>query len=67
MMILNLQGALVVMHAMKTSDLGGIRKGLIKVTQSLRKMKETFKLMHSKFNSNPAQSEFNQFACCDVY
>ncbi|XP_041803466.1 indoleamine 2,3-dioxygenase 2-like isoform X2 [Chelmon rostratus] len=40
-------GALEVMHAMKISDLIGIRKGLVKVTQSLKKMKETFKLMHS--------------------
>uniref|UniRef100_A0A3Q1FM55 Indoleamine 2,3-dioxygenase 2-like n=1 Tax=Acanthochromis polyacanthus TaxID=80966 RepID=A0A3Q1FM55_9TELE len=28
-----------------------IQKGLIKVTQSLKKMKETFKLMHSKFDA----------------
>ncbi|XP_028445484.1 indoleamine 2,3-dioxygenase 2-like isoform X1 [Perca flavescens] len=40
-------GALEVMHAMKTSDLSGIKKGLVKVTQSLEKMKETFKLMHN--------------------
>ncbi|CAB1430836.1 unnamed protein product [Pleuronectes platessa] len=41
------QGALMVTHTMKTSDLSGVRKDLIKVSQSLRKMKETFKLMHS--------------------
>ncbi|XP_030011006.1 indoleamine 2,3-dioxygenase 2-like [Sphaeramia orbicularis] len=41
-------GALEVMHAMKISDLIGIQKGLIKVTQALKKMKETFKLMHSQ-------------------
>uniref|UniRef100_A0A1A7X0S5 Indoleamine 2,3-dioxygenase 1 n=2 Tax=Iconisemion striatum TaxID=60296 RepID=A0A1A7X0S5_9TELE len=40
-------GALEVMHAMKISDLIGIHKGLIKVTQSLKKMKETFQLMHN--------------------
>ncbi|CAN9499702.1 unnamed protein product [Ophioblennius macclurei] len=40
-------GALEVMHAMKISDLIGIQRGLIKVTQSLKKMKETFKLMHN--------------------
>ncbi|XP_029306024.1 indoleamine 2,3-dioxygenase 2-like [Cottoperca gobio] len=40
-------GALEVMHAMKVSDLIGIQKGLVKVTQSLKKMKETFKLMHN--------------------
>ncbi|XP_070772398.1 indoleamine 2,3-dioxygenase 2-like [Enoplosus armatus] len=40
-------GALEVMHATKTSDLIGIQKGLVKVTQSLKKMKETFKLMHN--------------------
>ncbi|KAM6922870.1 indoleamine 2,3-dioxygenase 2-like [Lycodopsis pacificus] len=40
-------GALEVMHAMKISDLIAIRKGLVKVTQSLKKMKETFKLMHN--------------------
>ncbi|XP_070697690.1 indoleamine 2,3-dioxygenase 2-like [Pempheris klunzingeri] len=40
-------GALEVMHAMKISDLIGIQKGLFKVTQSLKKMKETFKLMHN--------------------
>ncbi|XP_061601345.1 indoleamine 2,3-dioxygenase 2-like [Cololabis saira] len=42
-----LMGALEVMHAMKISDLIGIQKGLIKVTQSLKKMRETFQLMHS--------------------
>ncbi|CAJ1067242.1 indoleamine 2%2C3-dioxygenase 2-like isoform X1 [Xyrichtys novacula] len=40
-------GVLEVMHAMKISDLIGIQKGLTKVTQSLKKMKETFKLMHN--------------------
>ncbi|XP_070834187.1 indoleamine 2,3-dioxygenase 2-like [Chaetodon trifascialis] len=42
-----LVGALEVMHAMKISDLTGIQNGLVKVTQSLKKMRETFKLMHS--------------------
>ncbi|XP_035982694.1 indoleamine 2,3-dioxygenase 2 isoform X2 [Fundulus heteroclitus] len=45
-------GALEVMHAMKISDLIGIQKGLIKVTQSLRKMKETFQLMHNHVEPN---------------
>ncbi|XP_034538487.1 indoleamine 2,3-dioxygenase 2-like isoform X2 [Notolabrus celidotus] len=40
-------GVLEVMHATKISDLIGIQKGLAKVTQSLKKMKETFKLMHN--------------------
>ncbi|XP_029962703.1 indoleamine 2,3-dioxygenase 2-like [Salarias fasciatus] len=40
-------GALEVMRAMKMPDLVGIQRGLIKVTQSLKKMKETFKLMHN--------------------
>ncbi|XP_023255069.1 indoleamine 2,3-dioxygenase 2-like [Seriola lalandi dorsalis] len=40
-------GALEVMHAMKSSDVAGIQNGLVKVTQSLKKMKETFKLMHN--------------------
>ncbi|XP_042358753.1 indoleamine 2,3-dioxygenase 2-like [Plectropomus leopardus] len=40
-------GALEVMHTMKISDPIGIQKGLAKVTQSLKKMKETFKLMHN--------------------
>uniref|UniRef100_UPI0037E94824 indoleamine 2,3-dioxygenase 2-like n=1 Tax=Semicossyphus pulcher TaxID=241346 RepID=UPI0037E94824 len=40
-------GALEVIHAMKISDLIGIQKGLANVTHSLRKMKETFKLMHN--------------------
>lgn len=39
---------------MKISDLIGVQKGLVKVTQSLKKMKETFKLMHSKFELNLA-------------
>eukprot|EP00064_Thunnus_orientalis_P002675 superscaffoldBa00000204_g2682 len=42
-----IMGALEVMHAMKISDLIGVQKGLGKVTQSLKKMKETLKLMHS--------------------
>lgn len=37
------------MRAIKVSDLTGIKNGLIKVTQSLKKMKEKFKFMHSKF------------------
>ncbi|XP_036979426.1 indoleamine 2,3-dioxygenase 2-like [Acanthopagrus latus] len=41
-----IRGALEVMRAMKISDLIGVQKGLVKVTQSLKKMKETFKLMH---------------------
>ncbi|XP_029377351.1 indoleamine 2,3-dioxygenase 2-like [Echeneis naucrates] len=40
-------GALEVMHAMRVSDIAGIQNGLAKVTQSLKKMKETFKLMHN--------------------
>ncbi|XP_033957338.1 indoleamine 2,3-dioxygenase 2-like [Pseudochaenichthys georgianus] len=40
-------GALEVMHAMKISDLSSLQRGLVKVTQSLKKMKETFKLMHN--------------------
>ncbi|KAK9541427.1 hypothetical protein VZT92_001470 [Zoarces viviparus] len=44
-------GALEVMHAMKISDLIAIQKGLVKVTQSLKKMKETFKLMHNHVDS----------------
>ncbi|XP_041644925.1 indoleamine 2,3-dioxygenase 2-like [Cheilinus undulatus] len=40
-------GALEVMHAMKISDIISVQKGLNKVTQSLKKMKETFKLMHN--------------------
>ncbi|XP_071336455.1 indoleamine 2,3-dioxygenase 2-like isoform X2 [Trachinotus anak] len=42
-----IMGALEVMHAMKISDIIGIQKGLVKVVQSLKKMKETFKLMHN--------------------
>ncbi|XP_044229818.1 indoleamine 2,3-dioxygenase 2-like [Thunnus albacares] len=42
-----IMGALEVMHAMKISDLIGVQKGLGKVTQSLKKMKETLKLMHN--------------------
>ena len=48
------------MRAMKISDLIGVQKGLVKVTQSLKKMKETFKLMHREFK-HLDQSEFNQF------
>ncbi|XP_020494857.1 indoleamine 2,3-dioxygenase 2-like [Labrus bergylta] len=40
-------GVLEVMHAMKISDLSGVQRGLNKVTQSLKRMKETFKLMHN--------------------
>ncbi|KAF3841977.1 hypothetical protein F7725_023928 [Dissostichus mawsoni] len=42
-------GALEVMHTMNISDLSSLQRGLVKVTQSLKKMKETFKHMHSKF------------------
>nr|XP_046258068.1 indoleamine 2,3-dioxygenase 2-like [Scatophagus argus] len=42
-----IMGALEVMHAVKMSDIIAIQKGLVKVTQSLKKMKETFKLMHN--------------------
>lgn len=52
------QGALEVMHAMKISDVIGIQKGLIKVTQSLKKMKETFQLMHSNFQLKLHKYEF---------
>ncbi|XP_007545407.1 indoleamine 2,3-dioxygenase 2-like [Poecilia latipinna] len=45
-------GSLEVMHAVKISDLIGIQKGLIKVTQSLKKMKETFQLMHNHVEAN---------------
>ncbi|XP_054885671.1 indoleamine 2,3-dioxygenase 2-like [Poeciliopsis prolifica] len=45
-------GSLEVMHAMKISDIIGIQKGLIKVTQSLKKMKETFQLMHNHVEAN---------------
>ncbi|XP_068597396.1 indoleamine 2,3-dioxygenase 2-like [Brachionichthys hirsutus] len=41
-----IMGALEVMRAMEMSHLVGVRNGLAKVTQSLKKMKETFKLMH---------------------
>ncbi|KAM9847662.1 indoleamine 2,3-dioxygenase 2-like [Aulostomus maculatus] len=40
-------GALEVMHALKISDLPGIQHSLAKVSESLKKMKETFKLMHN--------------------
>uniref|UniRef100_A0A8D3BDZ0 Uncharacterized protein n=1 Tax=Scophthalmus maximus TaxID=52904 RepID=A0A8D3BDZ0_SCOMX len=56
-----LKGALLVMHAMKTSDLIGINEGVVKVTQSLKKMKETLKLMHTDWKLNQTQSEVNQF------
>ena len=65
--VISYQGALEVMRAMKISDLIGIQRGLVKVTQSLKKMKETFKLMHSKLELNLAQSEFNQFTRCALY
>jgi len=52
---------------MKISDLIGIQKGLIKVTQSLKKMKETFQLMHSNFELKLLQHQFNQFTCCAFY
>ncbi|XP_039857703.1 indoleamine 2,3-dioxygenase 2-like isoform X2 [Simochromis diagramma] len=42
-----IMGALEVMRAIKVSDLTGIKNGLIKVTQSLKKMKEKFKFMHN--------------------
>ncbi|XP_068424080.1 indoleamine 2,3-dioxygenase 2-like [Clinocottus analis] len=44
-------GALKVMHAIKISDLIAIKKGLVQVTQSLKKMKDTFKLMHNHVDS----------------
>ncbi|XP_026209688.1 indoleamine 2,3-dioxygenase 2-like [Anabas testudineus] len=47
-----LTGVLEVMQAMKISDLISIQKGLVKVTQSLKKMKETFKLMHKHVDPN---------------
>ncbi|KAM6997592.1 indoleamine 2,3-dioxygenase 2-like [Tautogolabrus adspersus] len=40
-------GVVEVMHAIKIPDLGGVQRGLNKVTQSLKRMKETFKLMHN--------------------
>lgn len=46
------------MHAIKISDLAAIKNGLIKVTQSLKKMKENFKLMHSKLELNLAHMNF---------
>ncbi|XP_030604435.1 indoleamine 2,3-dioxygenase 2-like [Archocentrus centrarchus] len=42
-----IMGALEVMHAIKISNLTAIKNGLIKVTQSLKTMKENFKLMHN--------------------
>lgn len=48
---------------MKISDLSSLQRGLVKVTQSLKKMKETFKLMHSKFELTE-QSQLNQLTCC---
>ncbi|XP_071388808.1 indoleamine 2,3-dioxygenase 2-like [Centroberyx affinis] len=41
-----IQGALEVMHAVDNRDLISIQKGLLKLTLSLKKMKETFELMH---------------------
>lgn len=55
------QRALEVMHAMIILDLIGIQKGLVKVTESLKKMKEHFKPMHNMFELDLAKSEFNQF------
>lgn len=49
------------MHAMIILDLIGIQKGLVKVTESLKKMKEHFKPMHNMFELDLAKSEFNQF------
>uniref|UniRef100_A0A3B5LUI4 Indoleamine 2,3-dioxygenase 1 n=1 Tax=Xiphophorus couchianus TaxID=32473 RepID=A0A3B5LUI4_9TELE len=50
---------ITVMHAMKISDLIGIQKGLIKVTQSLKKMKETFQLMHKELVANKLDLDFS--------
>lgn len=55
------QRALEVMHAMIILDLIGIQKGLVKVTESLKKMKGHFKPMHNTFELDLAKSEFNQF------
>lgn len=52
---------------MKISDFIGIRKGLGKITQSLKKMTETMSLMHSKFELNLAQCDFNSCTCCVFY
>lgn len=52
------QGALMVMRAMKTFDLDGVKKGLIQVTYSLKKMKELFALMHRESKRHLAQTEF---------
>ncbi|KAM3863119.1 indoleamine 2,3-dioxygenase 2-like [Diretmus argenteus] len=41
-----IKAALEVMHAMEICDLIGVQKGLLKVVLSLKKMQETFKLMH---------------------
>ncbi|XP_023825532.1 indoleamine 2,3-dioxygenase 2 [Salvelinus sp. IW2-2015] len=41
-----IQGAFSVMNAVVTCDIISIQKGLFKVGQSLRKMKEIFELMH---------------------
>ncbi|KAM4606962.1 indoleamine 2,3-dioxygenase 2-like [Polymixia lowei] len=39
-------GAVEVMHGMEMHDLSKIQRGLLNVVQSLKNMKETFKLMH---------------------
>ncbi|KAM9364467.1 indoleamine 2,3-dioxygenase 2-like isoform 2-T2 [Pholidichthys leucotaenia] len=44
---LGIRGALEVMHAKKASDCIGVQNGLNKITQSLKKMMERFKLMHN--------------------
>ncbi|XP_028325244.1 indoleamine 2,3-dioxygenase 2-like [Gouania willdenowi] len=41
-----IKGALEVMHAMESSDSISVQKGLMTVTDSLKEMKEMFKLMH---------------------
>uniref|UniRef100_A0A8C6S2V4 Indoleamine 2,3-dioxygenase 2-like n=1 Tax=Neogobius melanostomus TaxID=47308 RepID=A0A8C6S2V4_9GOBI len=45
-----IMGALEVDRALKTSDISGIKEGLSKVTCALKSMKETFELMHCKFD-----------------
>lgn len=52
---------------MKISDLIGIQKGLIKVTQSLKKMKETFHLMHRNVKLYLPQQKLNQLTCRAFY
>lgn len=44
-----------------------IQKGLVKVTQSLKKANETFQLIHGKFKIYLAQSELDQLTCCASY